>query len=108
MRPTTVRLSSADEAHLAAVAAQRGCSVSAVIRELVGRDRAGQPPADPRPAVADRDEALALLTEAARDGSVTAMRALLAVQRAPETTEATRDGIIDVLAARRRLRSKET
>lgn len=55
------------------------------------------------PPVADRDELLRLLGEAARGGSVSAMRALLLEHRRANGAAPRRDGmgVIDDLAARR-------
>ena len=60
------------------------------------------------PPVADRDELLRLLGEAARGGSVSAMRALLLEHRRDGGDVPPGDGLIDELAARRAAERRNT
>jgi hypothetical protein len=59
-------------------------------------------------AVADREELLVLLTQAARKGNVPAMRILLEESRRDGSDEATSAGIIDELASKRKKAAAST
>jgi hypothetical protein len=101
VKQCTFRLSPEQRAHLDLRARQRGFTPSAVVRALIDRDRLD---AGALPRAATRDEALRLLSEMARAGSVTAARALLTALPAPPPIETGRPApsALDELAARRR------
>lgn len=104
MKRLGLRLTDAQHRQLTAAARTAGVSASAHLRRLIARDAASGGPDALVPAVASREEVLALLSAQAREGSVMATRALLATPElrpgAAEPTTAAVD-IFDELASRR-------
>lgn len=106
MKTWTSRIPSEQRAHLARASAACGLTSAAYLRRLIACDMAGASAQETVAEVATRDEALALLTRRAREGSIQAARALLATQElqpaggARSTPEPSAD-VFDELAPRR-------
>lgn len=98
MRTLTIRASADLLARLEALRVARGLADRSAAVRLAVREAATIP--QDRASVPDRDELLRLLGEAARDGSVTAMKTLLAEHRGDGQPGST-GSLIGDLAARR-------
>jgi hypothetical protein len=95
-RRISVRIPTSALARLDRLAADRGVSRSAALRVLLEGDASTRRPAD-------RDEAMTLLSESARDGSIPARVALVRALGVDTTTDPLQRRR-DELAARRRAR----